>query len=115
MSFHGGKREGAGRPKGVPNKLTTDIKQMILGALSDGGGRDYLARQAIENPGPFMTLIGKVLPMQISGDPERPIAISFEWAPAQTVATIEATVDTVANTALEIEWQPDSPEDTLGK
>ena len=62
----GGKREGAGRPRGVPNKITTDLKAMILGALNDAGGQRYLARQAIENPGPFMALLGKILPTQVA-------------------------------------------------
>jgi hypothetical protein len=63
---------------------------MILGALSDVGGREYLAEQARSNPGPFLSLVGKVLPLQLTGDPERPIAIDFSWAPAQNVApTIE--------------------------
>lgn len=46
---------------------------MILGALDDAGGQAYLARQAEENPGPFMALVGKVLPTQISGDPDHPL------------------------------------------
>jgi hypothetical protein len=69
-----GERRG-GRQKGTPNKATNDIKAMILGALSDVGGRDYLARQAIENPGPFMTLVGKVLPTQLTSD-----SIGDHWA-----------------------------------
>jgi hypothetical protein len=36
----------------------------------------YLERQALENPGPFMALLGKVLPMQIAGDSENPIVIN---------------------------------------
>jgi hypothetical protein len=68
MAGMGGHRENAGRKKGVPNKLTADLKAMILGALEDAGGRAYLARQAIETPGPFLTLIGKVLPLQVSGE-----------------------------------------------
>ena len=48
---------------------------MILGALSDVGGRDYLARQAMENPGPFMTLVGKVLPTQLTAD-----SVGDHWA-----------------------------------
>ena len=64
---------GQGRKKGTPNKDTAQIRDMIIGALSDVGGREYLARQAIENPGPFMTLIGKVLPTQLVGDRDNPV------------------------------------------
>ena len=42
---------GQGRPRGVPNKLNASLREMILGALSDAGGRDYLVRQAETNPG----------------------------------------------------------------
>jgi hypothetical protein len=59
-----------GRPKGVPNKTTQLLKDAILKAATDAGNGDmaaYLERQAIENPGPFMSLLGKVLPMQVTG------------------------------------------------
>lgn len=46
---------------------------MILGALAGVGGEEYLMRQAVENPGPFMTLVGKVLPTTVAGDPDAPI------------------------------------------
>ena len=32
---------------------------MILGALDGVGGQAYLKRQAEENPGPFLTLMGR--------------------------------------------------------
>ena len=48
---------------------------MILGALSDAGGREYLAQQAERNPVAFMTLIGKVLPMQVTGPGSGPLII----------------------------------------
>jgi len=74
MAFgNGGKREGAGRKKGVPNKLTTDLKEMILGALDKAGGQDYLIEQSEKNPVAFMTLVGKVLPLQLQGDKNNPI------------------------------------------
>lgn len=56
---------GKGRKKGSKNKVTKALKDMILGALDDAGGQDYLTKQAKENPGAFLTLIGKVLPQDI--------------------------------------------------
>ena len=47
--------------------MTADLKGMILGALSDAGGQAYLQRQALENPSAFLSLISKVLPMQMTG------------------------------------------------
>jgi hypothetical protein len=60
-------KAGPGRPKGIPNKQTTQLKEMILAALDASGGVDYLTKQAEENPGPFMALVGKVLPLQVAG------------------------------------------------
>jgi len=62
---------GKGRTKGVPNKTTKLLKDAILKAAEDAGDGDlvkYLAKQAIDNPGPFMALLGKVLPMQVTGE-----------------------------------------------
>jgi hypothetical protein len=56
-----------GSRKGVPNKVTAELKQMILGALDGVGGQEYLQRQADENPVAFMTLVGKVLPLTVTG------------------------------------------------
>lgn len=58
-------RSITGRAKGTTNKITKELKEMVLGALDDAGGQSYLARQAIENPGPFMALVGKCLPKAI--------------------------------------------------
>jgi hypothetical protein len=49
---------------------------MILGALSAVGGQRYLEEQATANPVAFMTLLGKVLPMQLTGSESREIKIS---------------------------------------
>ena len=78
-----GQPKTGGRQKGTPNKLTADLKDMILGALDDAGGRHYLARQAVENPGPFMVLVGKVLPTTLAGDKQNPIAYQNIDAPAK--------------------------------
>jgi len=61
-------RPGPGRPKGVPNKTTTVVKEAILKALDEAhpdGAVAYLIQQATSNPTAFLTLVGKVLPMQV--------------------------------------------------
>jgi hypothetical protein len=61
---------GPGRPKGSPNKTTALLKDAIIQAATNAGEGDmveYLTRQAQINPGPFMSLLGKVLPMQVTG------------------------------------------------
>ena len=79
---HGGKRNGAGRPKGRVAQETADIKAMVIGALQDVGGRDWLAARAHDQPVAFMGLIGRVLPHQLTGENGAPIAYSFRWADA---------------------------------
>lgn len=67
---------GKGRKKGVPNKVTGALKEMILSALSTAGGEDYLVKQSSENPTAFLTLVGKVLPMTVAGDPDAPLSLN---------------------------------------
>jgi len=71
---------GPGRPKGVPNKNTTLLKDAILAAATQAGGKDglvgYLFEQATSNPNAFMPLLGKVLPMQITGEDGGPVQIT---------------------------------------
>jgi len=57
-----------GRPKGSRNKTTTAVKEMILQALSNKGGVEYLEKQADENPTAFLTLVGKVLPLDVNAN-----------------------------------------------
>jgi hypothetical protein len=66
---------GKGRPKGSPNKATALVKEMILGALEAAGGQEYLKRQSEENPKAFLTLVGRVLPLQLTGDGGGPVVI----------------------------------------
>ncbi|MFC0302767.1 hypothetical protein ACFSTI_25085 [Rhizorhabdus histidinilytica] len=70
-----GRQKTGGRQKGTPNKVTKALKDMILGALDDAGGQTYLADQAKANPAAFMTLVGKVLPMQVAGDADNPLNV----------------------------------------
>ena len=61
-----------GRPKGSPNKTTALLKDAILKAAEGAGGKKglvgYLQERAKDQPGPFMALLGKVLPLQIANE-----------------------------------------------
>lgn len=65
-------RAKTGRAKGTPNKTTALLKDAILRAAEGAGGKEglvgYLQTQAAANPGPFLALLGKVLPMQVTGE-----------------------------------------------
>ena len=73
--FKKGQKSGPGRPKGMPNKSTAQLKEMILGALDESGGVEYLVKRANDprTAGAFLSLIGKVLPMTVAGDPDNPL------------------------------------------
>jgi hypothetical protein len=66
----------------VPNKNTALLKDAVLRAAEVAGGGEpdglvnYLVGQAKQNPGPFMSLLGKVLPTQVSGDDDKDICIT---------------------------------------
>jgi hypothetical protein len=72
----GGSRPGAGRPAGSIDKGNALIREMACEALSQVGGVDYLARVAESHPGPFLSLLGKILPVQLTGDGGGPISIA---------------------------------------
>lgn len=63
---------GPGRPKGVPNRTTTLLKDAIIQAATEAGGPDglvgYLKFLAADSPPAFASLLGKVLPMQIANE-----------------------------------------------
>jgi hypothetical protein len=64
-----------GRKKGTPNKISSALKEAILEAAENAGGEDgivgYLVVQALANPVAFMSLLGKVLPMTLTGGTEK--------------------------------------------
>lgn len=72
---------GPGRPKGLANKTTAALKEAILLAAEehgfDGNGKEglkgYLKRVAAEDIKAFAGLLGKVLPMQVTGEDGGPV------------------------------------------
>lgn len=69
---------GKGRPKGSQNRNTKAIKDMILTALDGAGGVDYLRKRALDpkTASAFLTLVGKVLPLQVTGADDGPVQIT---------------------------------------
>lgn len=69
-------RTKTGRKAGTPNKTTAVLKEAILLAAeqvgNDGNGRDgltgYLVMVAKSDVKAFAGLLGKVLPMQVTGE-----------------------------------------------
>lgn len=80
-----------GRAKGTPNRMTALLKDAIIEAARRAGNTidpqskdgliSYLEFQAQQNPGPFLNLLGKVLPVQLVEQNNRPLS--------DTVARIE--------------------------
>lgn len=83
---------GPGRPKGMANKTTALLKEAIMLAATasgeDGAGKGglvgYCTYLAQEEPKSFAVLLGKVLPMQITGEDGGPITFQtiYEQAAA---------------------------------
>jgi len=62
------RQKTGGRVAGTPNKLSKELKEMILAALDGAGGESYLMDTARSHPAAFLSLVGKVLPMTIAGE-----------------------------------------------
>lgn len=71
----GGKREGAGRPAGSLDKGNALIRDMLGKALDELGGHEYLVSCGRDprTKAAFLGLIGKLLPMQVTGEGGGPI------------------------------------------
>lgn len=78
-------KPGPGRPKGSRNKVTSAIKDMVVEALDNAGGVEYLTAQAVLNPTAFLTLVGKTLPLQVAGEMDHNVKVSgaLAWKPPQ--------------------------------
>jgi hypothetical protein len=82
---------GPGRKKGVPNKNTALIRDMIAQALDEAGGVEYLTSVAQSHPAPFLALVGKVLPVQLTGADGGPIEHSHATKEQRDAAVAAAT------------------------
>ena len=79
----GGKRPGSGRKAGTPNKLSGQVKEMVLKALDQAGGVEYLLEQSKNNPTAFLTLVGKIIPHEVTGAGGGDLVVRLDAADAK--------------------------------
>jgi hypothetical protein len=80
-----GPAAGRGRPKGSLNKTTATLKDAILRAAELSGrdtkGKDglvgYLRRIADEDPKAFSGLLGRIIPLQVTGEGGGPMVFQI--------------------------------------
>ena len=73
MAAPKGTQPPGGSRKGVPNKITSDVRDMIRDALDRAGGSDYLLAQSEANPKAFLSLVGRLVPQQVTGKDDAPL------------------------------------------
>lgn len=84
-----------GRVKGKPNKVTADLRDLVIGALNAAGGQQYLVEQAHANPAAFLALVGRCLPRDVT------ITGTMTWA-----AVVDAVAASRAAKAVVLDAQP---------
>jgi len=61
-----GKKTG-GRVAGTPNKATKAVKDAVIEAFELAGGVGYLVQVAKDDPKTFLSIVAKVIPLQVEG------------------------------------------------
>jgi hypothetical protein len=62
----GGRREGAGRKKGTPNRISGELREAVVKAFKKVGGVRYLEDLARTQPKSFCLLLHKLLPTELA-------------------------------------------------
>jgi hypothetical protein len=83
-----GAAKTGGRQAGTPNKVSADVRAMILAALDRAGGEDYLFQQAHANPRAFLALVGRILPTQITGSGDKDLIPEGATEPARVAKAV---------------------------
>src|SRR5580658_3971997 len=83
-TFTPGHKKVGGRAPGTPNKATVNtlnLKEIILESLNrvsgGDGGISYLMSCAATHKREYLNLVGRVLPLQVTGNNGAPISVSI--------------------------------------
>lgn len=71
-----GKKQG-GRKKGVPNKVSTTVKENVIQVFQQLGGAKAMADWAKDNPTHFYNLYAKLLPQDVHKTVEHKVPTSI--------------------------------------
>lgn len=70
MTFAKGHKLSPGRKKGVPNKITANIKDAFADAFEKRGGSQALYQWSLDNATEFYKLASKLIPADINNKVE---------------------------------------------
>lgn len=62
-----------GRKAGTPNKLSGTVKDNVIAVFDAIGGVNHMTTWAMDNSTEFYRMYSKLMPLQLTGDPESPI------------------------------------------
>lgn len=71
---------GMGRPVGAKNKFSRSIKEQMLQALKELGGVSYLVNLGRTQPAVFGGLLGRIIPMEVTGANGGPLVVSWDMS-----------------------------------
>ena len=107
MAFEKGHPKYGGRKPDVINHVTRDIREMLRESLELAGGVKYLVSQAHANPGPYLALVGKIIPQQIDATIRRELPQMTREDLLELLESMRTAAELRAPKAKVIEHVPD--------
>ena len=65
----------AGRRPGTPNRVTAVVREAVLAAFDEVGGKDYLVQVARDEPKVFCALLARLVPTQVRAEIESTLPV----------------------------------------
>lgn len=79
MAGQGGKRPGAGRKKGVPNRMTVVARDAFNQAFQGIGGVPRLIEWGSEHPDEFFKLYARLIPVDVTSGGKELAALTWSF------------------------------------